>query len=270
MTNPVLESRDNNLKNIFVQDEKRNWFIEQYPLPEFSKMLLAFIENTKEIKRKGSTKGYKKSYTFSTGFTLQNRYGIGAPSKTAYFNWFVVNVYYDTDNHALHVAIQDNEEREVLGKNIGSYTELVAQAQYITLPRKGSVYSFLETSDTPTQQDIEDIYDVFMDLCGRISDIIPPESLTRWNFGDSMPGHIVRKTSHEERALIRKGLTLSLRYKILVRDKSTCQKCWKTVDDGIVPHVDHIQPVSRGGSNEESNLRVLCNTCNIKKNAKLI
>lgn len=250
-------------------NENRQWFIEQYPLSEFAQMLLEFVQNTKEIKKNGSTKGYKQSFTFSSGMTLQNRYGMGAPSKTSYFNWFVVNVYYDTDNHALHVAIQDNEDREVLGKNIGAYPELVTQAQYITLPGKGPVYSFLQTSDEPTEQDIEDIYDVFMDLCGRISDLIPPASLTRWNFGDSKPGHIVKKTTHEERVMVRKGLTLRLRYKILVRDKFTCRECKRTVDDGIVLHVDHIQPVSRGGTNDESNLRVLCHVCNTKKNARL-
>lgn len=195
---------------------------------------------------------------------------MGAPSKTSYFNWFVVNVYYDTDKSTLHVAIQDNAEREVLGKNIGSYPELVAQAQYTTLPGKGPVYSFLQTTDNPTQQNIEDIYDVFIDLCGRISDIIPPESLDRWNFGDSKPGHIVKKTTHEERVAMRKGLTLRLRYKVLERNKFTCQQCNKTVHDGIRLHVDHTLPVSRGGTNEESNLRTLCHSCNIVKSARLI
>lgn len=120
-----------------TQSESLRWFTEQYPLSEFTQMLLLFIKNTQEIKKNGSTKGFTRTYTYSNGMTMQNSYGRGAPSKTTYFNWFVVNVYYDTDNHALHVAIQDNEEREVLGKNIGAYPELVSQAQYVT-PRKRS------------------------------------------------------------------------------------------------------------------------------------
>jgi 5-methylcytosine-specific restriction endonuclease McrA len=33
-------------------------------------------------------------------------------------------------------------------------------------------------------------------------------------------------------------------------------------------HVDHIYPVKHGGSNELSNLQLLCRTCNLKKGAK--
>lgn len=33
-------------------------------------------------------------------------------------------------------------------------------------------------------------------------------------------------------------------------------------------HVDHIFPISRGGGNEETNLRVLCISCNASKGAR--
>lgn len=33
-------------------------------------------------------------------------------------------------------------------------------------------------------------------------------------------------------------------------------------------HVDHVQPVSRGGSNNPENLQLLCATCNLKKHKK--
>jgi hypothetical protein len=61
----------------------------------------------------------------------------------------------------------------------------------------------------------------------------------------------------------KRTIPLSLRYKVFHRDKSTCLKCGKTPFDGIKLHVDHIVPHSKGGLTVLSNLRTLCNECNI-------
>ena len=46
-----------------------------------------------------------------------------------------------------------------------------------------------------------------------------------------------------------------------------CALCGATAKDAVL-QVDHIVPRSRGGSNEKSNLQVLCQRCNGGKNNK--
>ena len=68
------------------------------------------------------------------------------------------------------------------------------------------------------------------------------------------------KSKHQK---TRSYLKPSLRFKILHRDQYRCQTCGTTAEDGAKLHVDHILPVSKGGTNDESNLRALCSECNI-------
>lgn len=67
----------------------------------------------------------------------------------------------------------------------------------------------------------------------------------------------------------RRKMTDSLRYDILRRDGFRCQLCGATQKDGYRLHVDHIIPVSRGGQTVPSNLRTLCERCNMGKSDKL-
>lgn len=71
-----------------------------------------------------------------------------------------------------------------------------------------------------------------------------------------------KKTREYQRAI----MTDSLRYKILKRDKFRCKLCGaSSQEDGVILHVDHIHPISKGGLTEESNLRALCDRCNLGK-----
>jgi hypothetical protein len=56
-----------------------------------------------------------------------------------------------------------------------------------------------------------------------------------------------------------------LRASIFARDNNMCCQCSST--DNL--EIDHIIPVSKGGTGEESNLQVLCRSCNRKKRALL-
>jgi len=54
---------------------------------------------------------------------------------------------------------------------------------------------------------------------------------------------------------------------IYARQNGKCAHCEKELN--FVFHVDHIIPLSKGGSNYPSNLQILCATCNLRKAAKL-
>ena len=74
-----------------------------------------------------------------------------------------------------------------------------------------------------------------------------------------------RKTSKKyQRSL----MTDSLRYDVMKRDNFRCKLCGLSADDGAVLHVDHIVPVAKGGKTEMSNLRTLCDRCNLGKRDK--
>jgi 5-methylcytosine-specific restriction endonuclease McrA len=44
-----------------------------------------------------------------------------------------------------------------------------------------------------------------------------------------------------------------------------CPYCWDKIETG---HIDHIVPVSKGGTNERNNLAWVCATCNVQKGNK--
>lgn len=52
---------------------------------------------------------------------------------------------------------------------------------------------------------------------------------------------------------------------IFARQKNKCAECGINLSRGH--HIDHIQPLSRGGSNWPKNLQALCPTCNLQKHA---
>jgi HNH endonuclease len=62
----------------------------------------------------------------------------------------------------------------------------------------------------------------------------------------------------------RKHLRPSVRFSILKRDRFTCRYCGAKAPD-VKLRVDHIKPMSRGGSNHESNLVTACEECNVGK-----
>lgn len=63
----------------------------------------------------------------------------------------------------------------------------------------------------------------------------------------------------------RRTIGKRLRFEVLKRDRFTCQYCGRSSDDGTELHVDHIVPVSSGGTNTTENLTTACIDCNLGK-----
>lgn len=69
---------------------------------------------------------------------------------------------------------------------------------------------------------------------------------------------------------IERSISPKLRAEILERNGFTCQQCGSAAGDHnpydpnrrVRLHVDHIIPVSQGGTDDRDNLRALCSTCN--------
>lgn len=60
-----------------------------------------------------------------------------------------------------------------------------------------------------------------------------------------------------------------IRKYVLLRDNYTCQACYRVVGGHKRDsHVDHIIAKAKGGTDDESNLRTLCNVCHSIKTAR--
>lgn len=69
----------------------------------------------------------------------------------------------------------------------------------------------------------------------------------------------------------RREIRLGLRYTVLKRDNFKCVLCGASpaLMPGIQLHVDHIFPFSKGGKTEITNLRTLCEACNLGKGSRV-
>ena len=69
----------------------------------------------------------------------------------------------------------------------------------------------------------------------------------------------------------RSKMTATLKKRILERDNYTCQQCGNSVykEPNLLLEIDHIIPVSKGGTSEPKNLQTLCWRCNRSKSDKL-
>ena len=80
-----------------------------------------------------------------------------------------------------------------------------------------------------------------------------------------MKSNLAQKTEKPKR----KAIGDKLRFEVFKRDQFKCQYCGKAAPD-VILHVDHINPVSKGGDNEILNLVTSCMDCNLGKSDRLL
>lgn len=67
----------------------------------------------------------------------------------------------------------------------------------------------------------------------------------------------------------REAISKKQRFEILKRDSFTCRYCGAKAPD-VLLHIEHIQPVAKGGTNHYENLIAACEGCNRGKGARLL
>ena len=75
-------------------------------------------------------------------------------------------------------------------------------------------------------------------------------------------GYILTSAEPVNKPKLREHINDKLRYAVLQRDNSTCQRCGRGIADGVKLAVDHKIPVDMGGTTTIDNLWTLCTDCN--------
>lgn len=69
--------------------------------------------------------------------------------------------------------------------------------------------------------------------------------------------------------IVRTGINLRTRFRVLKRDRFKCHYCGSPARKCQL-HIDHVLPVSRGGTDDERNLVAACIACNLGKSDSLL
>lgn len=138
---------------------------------------------------------------------------------------------------------------------------------------RGKIRAFLEANvgQVVTTNQISDVAGI-RDYQRRIRELRDEEGMQIRSHVDLVslkPGEYLLE-SLERMPAIERTISPQLRNEILERNGFTCRQCGAAAGDPdpynpgrkIRLHVDHIKPISQGGTDDRDNLRALCSTCN--------
>ena len=95
------------------------------------------------------------------------------------------------------------------------------------------------------------------------------EKFVAYANSESTPTHHVRSVAVS--VVAARYPDLRMRWRVLTRDSFRCRSCGRSpaLEQGVVLHVDHIYPWSKGGPTVDENLQTLCEPCNLGKSNAL-
>ena len=236
--NPTLKGFEVSEENIFET-------IEKY-LKEDHVLLLADSDFRKHVEEKLYMKGNNEDYKIISG-SFQ-----GSPI-------FTFAIIKKTDDLRRFLGIDDNKKWDSLLCIIPRDTEGISIFingiyQLPSLGKTQSIRKLLDSifSTLPMMGVLQDKgypFEWGLLVVNYVSD----EDYQKYWFG--------KKKKPRQRTHIPRGL----RHEVFKRDNYTCQECGATKEDGAKLHIDHIIPVSKGGTDELDNLQTLCDKCNLNK-----
>ncbi len=91
------------------------------------------------------------------------------------------------------------------------------------------------------------------------------EKFVAYADSDSIPARPVRSPAAS--GAVPRYPDLRMRWRVFTRDSFRCRSCGRSpaVEHGVVLHVDHVIPWSKGGQTVDDNLQTLCDRCNLGK-----
>lgn len=92
-----------------------------------------------------------------------------------------------------------------------------------------------------------------------------PYRIERVALGEVIPHKLARDDGE-----IRRTFSPEMRSFVFGKTNGHCVYCGVQIDPFLTFHIDHLHPISRGGSNDPDNLLPACKSCNSSKSARSI